>query len=160
LIQSVKVMKTNVVLPVVSSLILAGSLAFAQGKRLRTNQQFMRGKLDLSQKVLEGLATEDYALIIAKASRLGDMSREADWRVFETPEYEQQSIQFQRQVSSLVRAAKEKNLDSATLAYVRVTMSCVDCHKLVRGKLSASYRPDAQRTADLPINWGSTGQKG
>ena len=40
--------------------------------------------------------------------------------------------------ASRVKAAKEKNLEAATLAYVRVTMSCVNCHKLVRGKLVAS----------------------
>ena len=66
------------------------------------------------------------------------MSKEADWRVFENPDYEQQSVLFRRQVDSMVKAAKDKNLDAATLAYVRLTMSCVDCHKLVRGKLVAS----------------------
>ena len=66
------------------------------------------------------------------------MSKEADWRVFENPDYDQQSVTFRRHVNSLVKAAKDKNLDAATLAYVRVTMSCVDCHKLVRGKLVAS----------------------
>ncbi len=98
----------------------------------------MRTKLELSQRVLEGLATEDYALMLAKGSRLGAMSKETDWRVFENPEYDQQSISFQRHVGSLIKAAKEKDLDAATLADVRVTMSCVDCHKLIRGKLTAS----------------------
>jgi hypothetical protein len=45
---------------------------------------------------------------------------------------------FRRHVNSLVKAAKDRNLDAATLGYVRMTMSCVDCHKLVRGKLVAS----------------------
>ena len=67
-------------------------------------------------------------------------SVEADWRLFENPDYELQSQTFRRHVDSLVKAAKDKNLDAATLAYVRVTMSCVDCHKLVRGKLVASAR--------------------
>ena len=58
--------------------------------------------------------------------------------MFENPDYEQQSTIFRWHVDSLVKAAKNKNLDAATLAYVRVTMSCVDCHKLVRGKLVAS----------------------
>jgi cytochrome c556 len=115
---------------------LAGT--FAQSKRNRAAKEFMRDKLELSQRVLEGLATEDYDLIIAKGTRLSAMSKEVDWRVFENPDYDQQSATFRRQVDSLVKAAKDKNLDSATLAYVRMTMSCVDCHKLVRGKLVAS----------------------
>lgn len=114
------------------------SVAAAEGKRNRANKDFMREKLALSQRVLEGLAVEDYELIIAKGTRLSAMSKEADWRVLENPEYDQQSLAFRRHVDSLVRAAKEKDLDAATLAYVRVTMSCVDCHKLVRGKLVAS----------------------
>jgi hypothetical protein len=111
---------------------------FAQSKRNRAAKEFMREKLELSQRVLEGVATEDYDLIIAKGTRLSAMSQEADWRVFENPDYEQQSAIFRQHVNSLVKAAKDKNLDSATLAYVRVTMSCVDCHKVVRGKLVAS----------------------
>ena len=88
--------------------------------------------------MLEGLATEDYDLIITKGTRLSAMSKEAGWRVFENPDYDHQSVTFRRHVDSLVKAARDKNLDDATLAYVRVTMSCVDCHKLVRGKLVAS----------------------
>lgn len=123
------------------------SVALAQTKRSRAAKEFMRDKLVLSQRVLEGLATEDYDLIIAKGTRLSAMTKEADWRLFENPDYDQQSVTFRRHVNSLVKAAKDKNLDAATLAYVRVTMSCVDCHKLVRGKLVASA--DDLRTTTL-----------
>ena len=123
---------------VVAVVVVGLGGAFAQSKRNRAAKEFMREKLELSQRVLEGLATEDYDLIIAKGTRLSAMSQEADWRVFENPDYEQQSAIFRQHVNSLVKAAKGKNLDSATLAYVRVTMSCVDCHKLVRGKLVAA----------------------
>ena len=132
-------MKTKFLLLTVLLALAAGlSVALAQTKRNRAAKEFMRDKLELSQRVLEGLATEDYDLIIAKGTRLSAMSKEADWRVFENPDYDQQSVTFRRHVNSLVKAAKDKNLDAATLAYVRVTMSCVDCHKLVRGKLVAS----------------------
>jgi cytochrome c556 len=127
------------------------SVALAQSKRSRAAKEFMRDKLELSQRVLEGLATEDFDLIIAKGTRLSAMSKEADWRLFENPDYDQQSITFRRHVNSLVKAAKDKNLDAATLAYVRLTMSCVDCHKLVRGKLVASAdRSQAATVAARP----------
>ncbi len=132
-------MKTKLLLLTLLLTIATGlSVALAQTKRNRAAKEFMRDKLELSQRVLEGLATEDYNLIITKGTRLSAMSKEADWRVFENPDYDQQSAIFRRHVNSLVKAAKDKNLDAATLAYVRVTMSCVDCHKLVRGKLVAS----------------------
>ena len=141
-------MKTKLLLLTVVLAVTAGlSVTLAQTKRNRAAKEFMRDKLELSQRVLEGLATEDYDLIIAKGTRLSAMSKEADWRVFENPDYDQQSAIFRRHVGSLVKAAKDKNLDAATLAYVRVTMSCVDCHKLVRGKLVAST--DDLRTTTL-----------
>ena len=111
-----------------------------QNRRSRASKEFMRDKLELSQKLLEGLANEDYDLLIAKATRLSAMSQEAGWQVFENPEYAEHSLTFRKNVDALVRAAKNKNLDGATLAYVRMTMNCVDCHKFVRGKLVASAR--------------------
>ena len=132
-------MKMKLLLLALLLVAVAGlSVALAQSKRSRAAKEFMRDKLELSQRVLEGLATEDFDLIVAKGTRLGAMSQEADWRLFENPDYDQQSVVFRRHVNSLVKAAKDKNLDAATLAYVRLTMSCVDCHKLVRGKLVAS----------------------
>jgi hypothetical protein len=68
------------------------------------------------------------------------MTQEADWRAFENPDYDQHSATFRRQVDALAKAARNKNLDGATLAYVRMTMSCVDCHKFVRGKVVASAK--------------------
>ncbi len=132
------------------SIVLAAALGIAavglgpglaQTKRARATKEFMRDKLELSQKVLEGLAMENYDLINAKAQKLSAMSREAPWQVFENPDYAQHSATFRRNADSLVRAAREKNLDAATLAYVRMTMSCVDCHKFVRGKIVAQAQP-------------------
>ena len=122
-------------------LLLAGiGGLLAQSKRQRAVKEFMRDKLELSQKVLEGLSTEDYDLIAAKATKLSAMTQEADWRAFENPDYDQHSVSFRRQVDALAKAARNKNLDGATLAYVRMTMSCVDCHKFVRGKIVASAK--------------------
>jgi len=117
------------------------TLTVGQNRKSRATKEFMRDKLELSQKVLEGLATEDYDLMIAKATRLSAMSQEAGWQVFENPEYADHSATFRKNVDALIRAAKKKNLDGATLAFVRITMNCVDCHKFVRGKLVASLPP-------------------
>jgi hypothetical protein len=112
----------------------------AQSKRSRATKEFMREKLELSQKVLEGVTTEQWELVIGKGARLSAMTQEADWTAFENPKYDEQTRFFKQHVDSLVKAAKRKDVDAATLAYVRMTMSCVDCHKLVRGKIVASIR--------------------
>ena len=121
-------------------LVLAVGLmvSSAQNKKSRAMKEFMRDKLELAQGILEGLSVENYDLITSRAQRLSAMSQQADWKVFENPDYEQQSFAFRRNVDSLTKAAKNKNLDGATLAYVRVTMSCIECHKYVRGRLVAS----------------------
>lgn len=142
------------------SLLIGIPLAVAQSKRNQAAKEFMREKMSLSQRALEGVVTEDYELIISKGTRLSAMSKEADWRVFENPDYDQQSVLFRRQVDAMVKAARDKNLDAATLAYVRMTMSCVDCHKLVRGKLvaSAGGRPPAKLLAmRLPLRGSRPG---
>lgn len=139
-------MKTQTRLLII--LLLGGawwmSVGFAQTQRDRAAKEFMREKLDLSKRLLEGLATENYELLVANGSRLSAMTKEADWRLFENPDYEREIVLFRGQVNALVNAAKAKNLDAATLAYVRVTISCVDCHKIVRGKLVASVPEPAE----------------
>ena len=120
--------------------LLAASviMSSAQNKKSRATKEFMRDKLELTQGILEGLAVENFDLILSRSQRLSAMSQEVGWKVFENPDYEQQSIAFRRNVDALTKAAKNKNLDGATLAYVRATMSCVECHKYVRGRLVAS----------------------
>jgi hypothetical protein len=130
--------RTLFILGVVALVAATVSLALAQSRRSRAAKEFMRDKLELSQKVLEGITVEDWDQVIAKGTRLSAMTQEADWRVFENPNYDQHSQTFRQHVDSIVKAAKKKDLDAATLAYVRMTMSCVDCHKAVRGKLVAA----------------------
>ena len=131
-------MKTKYIAVMLTAFLAAGlALGLAQGKKSRATKEFMRDKLELAQGILEGLSVENYDLIISRSQKLGAMSQEADWKVFENPDYEQQSLAFRRNVDALTKAARNKNLDGATLAYVRVTMSCVECHKYVRGRLVA-----------------------
>jgi hypothetical protein len=125
-------------------------IAFAQPGPVQPTKAFMRDKLDLSKKVLEGLALEDFDLMFAESSRLAAMTSESRWRVFENPDYDLQSDLFRRQVNSLAKAARERNLDAATLAYVRMTMSCVDCHKLVRRKFVADLQSPSNKPRTKP----------
>lgn len=134
-------MKTRILFCILP-LLIAGTLVLApaQSRKSRAAKEFMRDKLELAQRILEGVTMEDWDLVIAKGTKLGAMTQEADWRLFDNPDYDQQSKLFKQQTDALVQAAKKKDLDRATLAYVRLTMSCVDCHKIVRGKLVAAVR--------------------
>jgi hypothetical protein len=95
--------------------------------------EFMQLKLNHSQKVLEGIALEDYEAISKHSQAISLLSQEASWQVLQTPDYLQHSAEFRRAADALTAAAKKKNLDGAALAYVDLTMKCVNCHKYVRG---------------------------
>ena len=93
---------------------------------------FMRAKLDHSQHVIEGLALEDYQAIYRAAHDLALASQASAWEVLLTEEYSRQSADFRRSCEALRKAARDENLDAAALAWMEVTMKCVQCHKYVR----------------------------
>ncbi len=82
----------------------------------------MQQKLGHAQKVLEGVAIADFALIEKHADELIILSKKAEWAVL--------------------------NLDGAALAYVQLTMSCVNCHKHVRETRIARLDNNARRAAE------------
>jgi hypothetical protein len=94
--------------------------------------ELMKRKLENAQKVLEGIALNDFDGISKHADELILISKQAEWRVRKTPRYETYSNEFRRSAAELVDNAKQKNLDGAALAYVDLTLTCVKCHKDVR----------------------------
>jgi len=102
------------------------------------HKMFMRKKLESSQSVLEGLALEDFDLIAKGAKDLKTTSAAAEFMVIRDPIYSEHADDFRRVIDKMARAAKEKRIDGATLAYMDMTMTCVECHKYVRNVLIAS----------------------
>ena len=109
-----------------------------------TTREVMRSKLESSQKVLEGIATENFATITVNAQRLVVLSQVAGWQARQTPEYKQLTAEFRRQAESLVKSAKDGNAEAASLAWFQLTISCVNCHKHIRGSRTVEIlRPPA-----------------
>ncbi|MHB1557644.1 MAG: hypothetical protein ACYC61_09210 [Isosphaeraceae bacterium] len=109
--------------------------ARAQEPRPHSRAEFMRMKLDYSKKILEGLTLEDYTAITKSAQALKKLSEAAEWEVPTIPnagEYVVFTSDFQRLCDELVAKSKDRNIDGATLTYLRLTMNCVNCHKYVR----------------------------
>jgi hypothetical protein len=94
--------------------------------------KLMQRKLEQSQKVLEGVALQDFKKIEKHAEELIDISRQAEWRALKTPTYEMYSNAFRRIAAAMIENAQKKNLDAAALNYVELTLTCVRCHKHVR----------------------------
>jgi len=95
-------------------------------------KDLMQHKLTHAQKVLEGIALEDYTKIAQEAEELVLVSKRAEWLVVHTPKYELHSNEFRQAAEDLISNAKKHKLEAATLSYMEMTMSCVKCHKYVR----------------------------
>ncbi|MBL9091977.1 MAG: hypothetical protein JNL96_12190 [Planctomycetaceae bacterium] len=111
---------------------------------------FMRLKLAHSQQLLEGLALNDARMVEKNAQALSTLTRDEMWQVLQTPEYLQYSVDFRKAADAVAAAAGKQNLDGAVLAYMGLTMQCVECHKHVRDVRMASYdrRNSIPRLAD------------
>lgn len=120
-------------------LLIAAAFAFglttisvAEELAADKTKALMLAKLEHSQALLAALATEDYAGLEKHSSALTLLSMENDWNVLQTADYRRLSEDFRRGTKSITEAAQAKNLEGATLAYVGVTLKCIECHKYVK----------------------------
>lgn len=102
-----------------------------------STKEVMRYKLHYAQGILEGIALENFRVIATNAQKLHQLSQAADWQVRRTPEYQRFTAEFARQTDALAKAAREGSVDGATVSYFRLTVSCVDCHRYLRGTVKA-----------------------
>ncbi len=105
----------------------------------------MRLKLEYAQKVLEGIALEDFELIAFNAEKMKAISQSAEWQHRKSAEYQRHTGDFTRQAEGLVKAAERKNVDAATVAYFQLTASCVSCHRHLRGTEQAALETPTVR---------------
>uniref|UniRef100_A0A7C2P3Y0 Cytochrome C n=1 Tax=Schlesneria paludicola TaxID=360056 RepID=A0A7C2P3Y0_9PLAN len=101
---------------------------------------FMRKKLDACSQILEGLTTENGPLAKAGADALTELSSAEKWRVSNDVVYKQFSEEFQRTAKKLADSAEKGNFDDVTLKWIDATLSCIECHKFVRGMRIAGGR--------------------
>ena len=111
--------------------ITLASLAVAQEQDL---EQIMQRKLDHSHAILEGLIFADFDALEDSAEALEALSQEAGWFVLQTPEYAQRSAAFRAAVREIGISARERSVEGAALGYVDMTLKCVQCHALLRGR--------------------------
>ena len=111
----------------------------------------MRAKLTHMQKVLEGLLTEDFDEIVKHAQKMSLLTQALGWQTLEGTEYTQRSTDFRRSVEKLTQEAKKKNLDGVSLAYIDITIKCLQCHKYVRKMRHTSLDPLKRLDSVNPI---------
>jgi cytochrome c556 len=96
---------------------------------------WMKHKLAASQRILEGMTRADYEMIEKSAEGMQITSYLEAWSRGDLPDYKAQLQAFDYANGAIVRAARNKNLDGVTIAYAQLTISCVQCHKIVRDKV-------------------------
>jgi uncharacterized secreted protein with C-terminal beta-propeller domain len=95
---------------------------------------WMKKKLEYSEKILEGLAKADFAEIEANAKLMNALSSIEEFVRGRDETYTHHLRAFEHATGGLIRQSKQENIDGAALAYMELTLSCVNCHKHIRDK--------------------------
>jgi len=108
-------------------------------------KEFMRQKLSYSQNIIEGLALENYELIITNGIKMFNMSQSTHWQVRSSSEYKKYSAAYSDRVAAMIDAAREKRIDAARDAYCKSLQGCYDCHRYCQRVPAAVPKPNASK---------------
>lgn len=100
---------------------------------------WMKKKLEWSQSLLAGLSNANWDKMGQDARAMRALSKiEGRFRRTDQAEYRAQLAVFDQANNELVRAVDDENIDAATLAYMHLVHSCVNCHKLLRSEMGTT----------------------
>jgi hypothetical protein len=108
-------------------LIVWTAAAFPQERELT---RVMREKLDHAQRILGAVVTSDWPALERQSRDLLRVAENPTWvSEFRTPMYARHSEAFLRATQDLLDAAQRRDLEVAPIAYVSLTLTCVQCHR-------------------------------
>jgi hypothetical protein len=108
-------------------LILWTAVAFPQERQLKG---LMREKLNHAQQILAAVVTSDWPALERHSRDLSRIAEDPAWMAaFTTPMYARQREAFLRATQDLLDAAQRRDLEAAPIAYVSLTLTCVQCHR-------------------------------
>jgi len=126
-------MKRLMICVAATAVALSGWMAWAQKPAEAEPNFWMKKKLESSQHILAGLATADFDQISKSAKSMNNLTQIERWtRRTNAEEYRTQLRVFRFANEDLVREADKKNIEGVSLAFSQLTLSCVNCHKLIR----------------------------
>lgn len=97
---------------------------------------WMKKKLEYSERILEGLVQEDFDMIAKNARAMNSLSQFESRARGRTAGYRTQLRIFRFANEELIHQAEQERVDGAAVAYMQLTLSCVNCHKLIRSRVS------------------------
>lgn len=114
---------------IVFFMALLGCVAVAdQSTPLR---RVMHDKLGHSHQLLEALVTSNWSSLEAHARALQQIAETPAWNALATSDYVRYTSDFTRAAQELADRAHARDLEGAPLAYVSLTLTCVQCHRYV-----------------------------
>ncbi len=123
---------TGILIVALASFTVRSQLSRGQEPGAAKTSTFMRLKLEPVKGALEGIALADFEMISKHAAAIRNLMLDESWMVIQSDEYRRQSTEFRSIVEQLQQAARDKNVDRATLAFVQMTIRCVQCHEMLR----------------------------
>ena len=112
---------------------------------------WMERKLDYSQSVFRALALGDLETVKLKAAQMNLVGKVEGFARIKNKPYQAQLHAFDRVSREIAQQADKGNIEGATLAFNQLTVSCVQCHKLLRAddrrENSAKEKQDPQEKA-------------
>jgi hypothetical protein len=118
--------------------VAAASFVIVCGRPSHADEKptmYMKQKLEMSQNILSSLTQGDFKSVEQNALQMNVVNALEKLVAKDQPhykEYMRQLTVFETANRELQRMASEKNIEGATLAYTQMTVSCVQCHKLIR----------------------------
>ena len=103
-------------------------------------KQVMRQKLAHSQQLLAALVTSNWATLASRSRDLEALTGQPGWDVLRLPEFNKQTMAFQRAIQVLAEASKQRDQRTALTAYNELVTSCVECHNFVARSRIATKR--------------------
>lgn len=133
-------MKLTSITSIAAIALLCAAIGWADDKKSEAqppkagggHSVLMKKKLEYTQNILAGLANEDFEQIAKNAKILNTFGALEQWFRADTDAYRAQLKIFRFANDELIRLSEDKNLQGATLAYMQLTLSCVNCHSHVR----------------------------
>jgi cytochrome c556 len=124
---------TRTMLAVLVSIVWLTAATWAEDEPQKADPSlWMRKKLEYSQKILAGLASEDFDALAQNARAMRNLSEIEKHVRARTPGYRTQMQVFLYANDELIRHAEGKNLEGCASAFNQLTLSCVNCHKVIR----------------------------
>jgi hypothetical protein len=115
-------------------------------------EKFMAKKLAAAQKTLEGIAKEDFELIRKMSVEMIALSRQEAWEAMASARFVQDTADFVTAAEFLDRMAEDKDPEGTSLGFMRLTMTCTNCHAHVRSARVADHRPQLKPASIVAQN--------